>query len=109
MIGDELFVPNGSGMQPTRRARELALVIQEGLQNFQLALMAKTLVPAEADRSFRIAASDGITALVLPALLQRLVKSAPNVDLKVFPSNRIDVVRQPEADQRPAAILQTLV
>jgi len=59
--------------------------------------MAKPFVPAEADRSFRIAASDGITALVLPALLQRLVKSAPNVDLRVFPSNRIDVVRQLEA------------
>ena len=97
MIGDELFVPNGSGMQPTRRARELALDIQEGLQNFQLALMAKPFVPAEADRSFRIAASDGITALVLPALFKRLVKSAPNVDLRVFPSNRIDVVRQLEA------------
>src|SRR5215471_4023848 len=34
MIGDELFVPSGSGMQPTRRARELALDIQQGLQNF---------------------------------------------------------------------------
>jgi DNA-binding transcriptional LysR family regulator len=98
MIGDELFVPSGSGMQPTRRARQLALDIQQGLQNFHLALMEKTFVPAEADRSFRIAASDGITALVLPALLQRLVKSAPNVDLRVFPSNRIDVVRQLEAD-----------
>ena len=76
---------------------KLALDIQEGLQNFQLALMGKPFVAAEADRSFRIAASDGITALVLPALLQRLVKSAPSVDLRVFPSNRIDVVRQLEA------------
>jgi DNA-binding transcriptional LysR family regulator len=99
MIGDELFVPNGSGMQPTRHARELALDIQEGLENFQLALMAKPFEPAKADRSFRIAASDGITALVLPALFKRLVKSAPNVDLRVFPSNRIDVVRQLEAGQ----------
>jgi DNA-binding transcriptional LysR family regulator len=98
MIGDELFVPSSSGMQPTRRARELALDIQKGLENFKLALMAKTFIPAEADRSFRIAASDGITALVLPVLLKRLAKSAPNVDLRVFPSNRIDVVRQLEAD-----------
>jgi DNA-binding transcriptional LysR family regulator len=51
------------------------------------------------DRSFRIASSDGITRLVLPALVQRLVKSAPNVDIRVFPSNRIDVVRQLETGQ----------
>jgi DNA-binding transcriptional LysR family regulator len=94
MIGDELFVHDGFGMQPTSHARELALAIQAGLENFQSALTAKPFVPATADRSFRIAASDGITALVLPALVQRLVKSAPHVDIRVFPSNRIDVVRQ---------------
>jgi DNA-binding transcriptional LysR family regulator len=82
MLGDELFIPNGLGMQPTRRARDLAFDIQEGLENFELALLGKPFVPAEADRSFRIAASDGITALILPTLVRRLLKSAPNVDLK---------------------------
>jgi DNA-binding transcriptional LysR family regulator len=104
VIGDELFVPSGLGMEPTRHARELALTVQEGLENFQLALTAKPFVPAEADRSFRIVASDGITALVLPALVHRLVKSAPNVDIRVFPSNRIDVVRQLETGQVDLAI-----
>src|SRR5215471_874714 len=45
MFGDELFVPSTSGMQPTRYARELGSDIQKGLENFQLALMAKAFVP----------------------------------------------------------------
>ena len=58
--------------------------------------MAKPFVPDHSDRCFRIAASDGITALILPALVRRLAKSAPQVDIRVFPSNRTDVVRQLE-------------
>jgi DNA-binding transcriptional LysR family regulator len=94
MFDDELFIPSASGMQPTRYARELASDIQKGLETFQLALMAKPFVPADSDRCFRIAASDGITALILPALVRRLTQSAPNVDLRLFPPNRTDVVRQ---------------
>src|SRR5713101_5967410 len=40
-IGDELFIPSESGMQPTRRALELAAAVREGLESFELALMAK--------------------------------------------------------------------
>lgn len=98
-IGDELFIPSGSGMQPTARALELALDVREGLESFQLALMAKPFVPAEAVRTFRIAASDHASVLILPALVKRLAESAPNVDLRVFPLNRLDVVRQLESDQ----------
>jgi DNA-binding transcriptional LysR family regulator len=96
MFGDDLFVHSASGMQPTRYARELASDVQKGLEKFQLALMAKPFVPDHSDRCFRIAASDGITALILPALARRLAKSAPHVDIRVFPSNRTDVVRQLE-------------
>jgi DNA-binding transcriptional LysR family regulator len=34
--------------------------------------------------------------VVLPSLVKRLAKSAPNVDLRVFPSSRIDLVQQLE-------------
>src|SRR5258708_8639659 len=77
MIGDELFVPSSLGMEPTRHARELALAVQEGLENFQLALTAKPFVPAEADRCFRTAPSDGVTAPLLPPSFPPLVTHAP--------------------------------
>jgi DNA-binding transcriptional LysR family regulator len=34
--------------------------------------------------------------VIVPSLVKRLAKSAPNVDLRILSSNRIDVVRQLE-------------
>jgi DNA-binding transcriptional LysR family regulator len=98
-IGDELFISNGSSMQPTPRALELASDIREGLENFQLALTTKPFAPKEAVRTFCIAASDQVSLLILPPLVKRLTTNAPNVDLRVFPLNRLDVIRQLQSDQ----------
>ena len=96
MIGDELFIAGRFGMQPTPRALELASAVREGLENFESALTAKPFVPAEAVRTFRMAASDDTSVVILPPLVKRLATSAPHVDLRVFPLNRLDVVRQLE-------------
>jgi DNA-binding transcriptional LysR family regulator len=89
VIGDALFIPGKYGMQPTRRALELASAVREGLENFELALKAKPFVPAEAVRTFRVAASDNTSVVILPPLVKRIAKSAPYVDLRVFPLNRL--------------------
>src|SRR5271167_290660 len=57
-IGDELFVPSESGMQPTQRALQLASGVREGLEKLEWALTRKDSVPAEALRTFHIAAAD---------------------------------------------------
>jgi DNA-binding transcriptional LysR family regulator len=98
-IDDELFIPGVSGMQPTPRAVELASDIGKGLQNFHSALMTKPFVPARAIRMFRIVASDHVSILVLPRLIQRLSETAPNIDLRIFPLSRLDAVRQLEGDR----------
>jgi DNA-binding transcriptional LysR family regulator len=95
-IGDELFIPSESGMQPTRRALELASAVREGLEKLESALTGKESVPAEASRTFRIGATDYACMVILPSLVKRLAKNAPTVDLRVFPSNHIDLVRQLE-------------
>jgi DNA-binding transcriptional LysR family regulator len=98
-IDDELFVPGERGMEPTRRAIELAAAVREGLESFELALTTKPFVPIEAVRTFRIAASDNTSVVILPSLVKRLSKNAPQVDLRVFPLNRLDVVRELENGQ----------
>ena len=103
-IGDELFVPSESGMQPTRRALDLASGVREGLEKLELALRGKESVPAEALRTFRIAACEYACMVILPSLAERLAKSAPHVDLRVFPSNRLDVGRQLEKGQADLVI-----
>jgi DNA-binding transcriptional LysR family regulator len=86
-------------MQPTRRAVELASDIRKGLQNFHSALMTKPFVPAHGIRTFRIAASDYVSILVLPRLIKRLAENAPNIDLRIFPLSRLDAVQQLEGDR----------
>jgi DNA-binding transcriptional LysR family regulator len=95
-IGDELFIPTESGMQPTQRALQLASGVREGLEKLERALTRKDAVPAEALRTFRVGATDYPCMVVLPSLVKRLAKSAPNVDLRVFPSNHIELVQQLE-------------
>jgi DNA-binding transcriptional LysR family regulator len=69
-----------------------------------LALTGKESVPAEALRTFRIGATDYACVVILPSLVKRLAKSAPNVDLRVSSSNRIDVVRQLEKGEADLVI-----
>jgi DNA-binding transcriptional LysR family regulator len=83
-------------MQPTQRALELASAVREGLEKLELALTRKDSVPVEVPRTFRIGATDYPCMVVLPSLVKRLAKIAPNLDLRVLPSNHIDLVQQLE-------------
>ena len=95
-IGDELFIPTESGMQPTQRALQLASGVREGLEKLERALTRNDVVPAEALRTFRVGATNYPCMVVLPSLVKRLAKSAPQVDLRVLPSNHIELVQQLE-------------
>src|SRR5260370_22104197 len=70
-IGDELFIPGESGMQPTRRALELASAVRERLAKLELALTGTESVPPEALRTFRIGATVYACIAILPPLGQR--------------------------------------
>ena len=93
-LSDRLFVPTASGMEPTSRALELAPHIRAGLERIEAAFDAKTFDPKTAVRTFRIACSDYCAVMLLPRLVPRIAASAPGIDLRVFPGNRLDTVRQ---------------
>jgi DNA-binding transcriptional LysR family regulator len=95
-IGDELFIPTESGMQPTQRALELASGVREGLQKLELALNRKGPAPPNALRTFSIGATDYPSVVILPSLIKKLAKSVPDLELRVFSSDHIDVVQQLE-------------
>ncbi len=92
-LGDELFVPGETGMEPTARALELAPGIRDGLGQIDVAISAKPFVPSEAVRTIRIAATDYAAITILPHLVARLARVAPQINLRVFPFSRTDVVR----------------
>src|SRR5260370_35911946 len=57
-IGDELFIPGESGMQPTRRALELSSAVREELAKLGLALTGKETLAEAAVGTFRTGGDD---------------------------------------------------
>ena len=94
VLDDALFVSGPAGMEPTARANELAPHVRAGLERIDGALSSAPFEPAQAQRTFRIATSDYGASTIMPPLVARLAASAPQIDLRVFPFNRTDTVRQ---------------
>lgn len=92
-LADELFVHGEAGMSPTPRALELAPGIRDGLGRIDSAIATRPFVASESARTFRISASDYGVANVLAPFIARMWKVAPQIELRVFPYNRVDVVR----------------
>ncbi|BAZ13938.1 transcriptional regulator LysR family protein [Calothrix sp. NIES-4071] len=84
LLKDELFIRRADGMQPTRRAEELAIPLCQALQQIQDALKPKEFIAASASRVFKIATNDFAASLLLPSLGERIYKEAPNVDIRII-------------------------
>lgn len=88
LLQDELFIRVGQVMQPTARARGLAVPVRQALRQAQLALRGGvTFDPATEERTFRIALSPEIELLLIPDLTARLRHLAPGIKVlvRVFP------------------------
>jgi len=88
LLQDELFIRVGQVMQPTARARSLAVPVRQALRQAQLALTGGLAFdPATEERTFRIAMSPEIELLLIPDLTARLRRLAPGIKVlaRVFP------------------------
>ncbi|NML14819.1 LysR family transcriptional regulator [Azohydromonas caseinilytica] len=86
LVGDPLLVRAGNGMAPTPLALELLEPASELLRHAATLFggaHARAFEPATARQSFRIAASDYLDPLFLPALVERLKTEAPGVELEI--------------------------
>ena len=85
LFDDPLLVRTSDGMTPTDRALELQPLIRNVLAAAEIAVLPKTVFDAAAsDRIFRIMASDYTEVTLLPQLLTRLRKEAPNIRLDIM-------------------------
>jgi DNA-binding transcriptional LysR family regulator len=89
LTGDPLLVRAGHGMAPTARALQLAGPAASLLQQADLLFSPRTRTtgfePLAAELTFRIAASDYLDPLFLPALVAQLKRQAPQVRLELLP------------------------
>lgn len=82
---DDLLVAQGRLMHPTAQAESLAGPVRQFLADLDALLTSTALFdPASTQRSFRLVASDYITASLLGPLIQRLASTAPRIRLEIM-------------------------
>lgn len=83
-FGDPLFVRVGTRMQPTARAQALGIAVERVLDLVNTEMLQRvTFDPAKVHRTFNLCMSDiGESRFVSP-LMQRLMESAPGVEVQV--------------------------
>lgn len=92
LTGDALLVRSGTGMQPTDAALQLlepaAQVLQGADRLFSRRLRSTPFDAAASEATFRVAASDYLDPLFLPALVAHVKRAAPGVRLELMPLTR---------------------
>jgi DNA-binding transcriptional LysR family regulator len=79
---DELFTLTTHGLIPTPRAEALGAHLPEALQMLGKMLEEEVFDPATYEGAFRIAISPLFAEILLPGLMEEVVKSAPGVDVQ---------------------------
>lgn len=114
LTGDELLVRGQKEMLPTTRGEALAAPVRRALDEIARALApAESFDPKTTTARVTIGTSDYGELVLLPRLVKRLAREAPNVDLRIRPagnewanmlaSGAVDLVFAPlqSDDQRP--------
>lgn len=88
-FGDDLLVLQGKRMFPTAYAESLVPMVQDTLRQIDALISTSTSFdPATSQRTFRLIASDYITAAIIAPLSRRLATSAPSIRLEsILPSD----------------------
>lgn len=83
-FGDPLLIKTTHGLEATSRALELARRAQDAIELLSGAeRMAESFDPATGSGHYQIMASEGVTSVLLPPLMERLRTSAPHLQLTV--------------------------
>lgn len=92
LAGDTLFVKHSRGVKPTVRALELAETIGPALAALRTSFgMPHTFDPPSASRTVIVGSSDYAELALLPAVMARLRKEAPHIDIRIRPITPADV------------------
>ena len=85
VLGDELMVRQGQGVEPTPRAQALWPVVREAMQQLEGVLAPDDFNPATAETTFVIAMADATAATLIPPLYPILEKEAPGIHIRLLP------------------------
>lgn len=91
MFHDPLLVRVGARMQLTSRGEALRFPVEDTLARIRDLLAGEAFDPARSARTFRLSISDNASGVLLPPLLTRLAKEAPNVAIRLQPPSVVAV------------------
>jgi DNA-binding transcriptional LysR family regulator len=98
VLGDALLVRTAQGFALTVRARELQPHLAPALEGIGALYRVEDFSPRTTSRVVRIAASDAQTVMLLPMIMQRLEREAPEVSVQVSGYARDTVARMVSGD-----------
>ena len=81
-LDDPLLVRDGQALRPTEFALTLVAPVRQLLEDTSRLLAQPTFDPSASTETFRIAAPDFFTKVLLPGLMSRLERKAPGVTLR---------------------------
>ncbi len=85
IFADELFIRIGRQMRPTATAQAIVPKLISALEMIREALLEPQLFdPATTQRAFTMAAPDYLSNLIVPKILEVLLETAPNIDLRLI-------------------------
>jgi DNA-binding transcriptional LysR family regulator len=93
-LDDDLFIRTVGGMEPTARALEMAPLVRDALVIIDRAIGPKRFDPGSTERQFCVAATDYMTAVVLPPFFRATSIAAPHASITLLPASRIDLTTQ---------------
>src|SRR5215210_7835459 len=85
LIGDPLLVRNGARMELTPRAIALRAPLTQALDQIRGLFTADDFDAARSERHFRLMMPDLCVELLMPPLMEKVTKLAPNVTIDVVP------------------------
>lgn len=84
--GDPLFTRAGRGLVPTPRATEMMVPVRGLVGTAETMFSPRHFDPTVETQVFRIGASDYAAFTLMPHIMSRLERTAPNVTVEVFPA-----------------------
>jgi DNA-binding transcriptional LysR family regulator len=99
-LGDPLFVRTRQGLAPTERALRLEAPLRDALRTIEAALAGDTFDPRTARHTFSLATADYGAFVLLPGLLERVTRLAPEVVIwtRALTDDPVEQLARGEAD-----------
>jgi DNA-binding transcriptional LysR family regulator len=119
-FADDLLIITGRRMMPTALAESIHQPLREAILQIETVVdIERDFVPASSSRRFKLEMPDHLVPVLLPSLMRRLSKDAPNVVLEVSPpvgdpspllhKGELDLVLTPSIYSDPEYVTEPLL